>query len=79
MVAAYILVDIKKGFTERVVEALYEVDEIQLLSVVTGEFDIIIRVITNTLEELYHLMIEKIDPIEGVNETITSVVEKDFK
>ena len=79
MVAAYILVDIKKGFTERVVEALYEVDEIQLLSVVTGEFDIIIRVITNTLEDLYHLMIEKIDPIEGVNETITSVVEKDFK
>ena len=79
MVAAYILVDIKKGFTERVVEALFEVDEIQLLSVVTGEFDIIIRVITNTLEELYHLMIEKIDPIEGVNETITSVVEKDFK
>ena len=79
MVAAYILIDVKKGFTERVVKSLSEVDEIQLLSVVTGEFDIFIRVITDELEDLYQLMIDKIDPIEGVNETITSVVEKDFK
>ena len=78
MVASYILIDVKKGFTERVVNALSEVKQIELLSVVTGEFDIIIRVITEDLEDLYQLMIDKIDPIEGVNETITSVVEKDF-
>ncbi|MHA1910497.1 MAG: Lrp/AsnC family transcriptional regulator [Candidatus Kariarchaeaceae archaeon] len=79
MVAAYILIDVKKGFTEQVVKALSEVDQIQLLSVVTGDYDVIIRVITNDLEDLYQLMIDYIDPIEGVNETITSVVEKDFK
>ncbi|MCG3219128.1 MAG: Lrp/AsnC ligand binding domain-containing protein [Candidatus Heimdallarchaeota archaeon] len=79
MVAAYILIDVKKGFTERVVEALSMVDNIQLLSVVTGEFDIIIRVVTDELEDLYQLMIDSIDPIEGVNDTITSVVEKEFK
>jgi 2-isopropylmalate synthase len=79
MVAAYILIDVKRGFTEHVVKALSKVEKIQLLSVVTGEYDIIIRVVTDDLDDLYQLMIDNIDPVEGVNETITSVVEKDFK
>ena len=69
MVAAYILVDVKRGFTEQVVKDLSAVDQIQLLSVVTGEFDIIIRVVTDELEDLYQLMIDKIDPIEGPGNT----------
>ncbi len=79
MINAYILIDVRKGYTEKVVNELKPIDEIELLSVVTGEFDIIIRVSVKDLETLYYLMVNKIDPIKGVNETITSVITSDFK
>ncbi|MCY3411960.1 MAG: Lrp/AsnC ligand binding domain-containing protein [Candidatus Heimdallarchaeota archaeon] len=79
MISAYILIDVKKGHTVKVVELLKQVDEIELLSVVTGEYDIIIRIKVQELDELFDIMVNKIDSIEGVNETVTSIVEKDFK
>lgn len=78
VISAYILIDVKIGYTEKVISALRNIDELELLSVVTGEYDIIIRVTLEDLDSLYQLMINKVDPVEGVNETITSVVEKDF-
>ena len=79
MIKAYILVDVRKGFTERVVEELSKIDEIELLSVVTGEHDLIVRVSVDDLNGLFQLMVNQIDPIQGIVETITAVVEKDFK
>lgn len=79
MIKAYILVDVRKGFTERVVDELGKIDEIELLSVVTGEHDLIVRVSVNDLDGLFQLMVNKIDPVQGIVETVTAVVEKDFK
>lgn len=79
MIKAYILVDVRKGFTERVVDELGKIDEIELLSVVTGERDLIVRVSVNDLDGLFQLMVNKIDPVQGIVETVTAVVEKDFK
>ena len=79
MIKAYILVDVRKGFTERVVEELGNINEIELLSVVTGEHDLIVRVSVDDLDGLFQLMVNQIDPIQGIVETVTAVVEKDFK
>ena len=79
MIKAYILIDVRKGFTERVVEELATIEEIELLSVVTGEHDLIIRVSVDDLDGLFQLMVNQIDPIQGIVETVTAVVEKDFK
>ncbi len=73
MIKAYILIDVRKGFTERVVEELGKIDEIELLSVVTGEHDIIIRVSVDVLDNLFHLMVNQIDPIQGIVETVTAI------
>ena len=79
MIKAYILIDVRKGFTERVVDELGKIDEIELLSVVTGEHDLIVRVSVNDLDGLFQLMVNQIDPVLGIIETVTAVVEKDFK
>ncbi len=79
IIKAYILIDVRKGFTERVVDELAKIDEIELLSVVTGEHDLIVRVSVDDLDGLFQLMVNQIDPVQGIIETITAVVEKDFK
>ena len=54
-----------------------EIDNIVKISVVAGEFDIVVRVHIKSLEILLKVT-DKIQMIKGVNKTTTQVIEKEI-
>ncbi|MCE7747656.1 MAG: Lrp/AsnC family transcriptional regulator [Candidatus Heimdallarchaeota archaeon] len=76
-VSAYIFFIVDLGKTQEVVNALREIPNIVNVAVVTGEYDIVVKIIVENLEELFHVTTEKIHMIEGISETQTSVIEKE--
>ncbi len=76
-VNAYILINVKVGTTAHVFNELSKIDEATHISLTAGEFDIIVRVTVNSLEELFNLT-EKIHKIDGIIKTVTHVVEKEL-
>ncbi|NPD88116.1 MAG: Lrp/AsnC ligand binding domain-containing protein [Asgard group archaeon] len=76
-VSAYIFFIIKLGKTQEVIDQLRKIPEIVSVAVVTGEYDVIAKVIVENLEELYEIATQRIHMIEGIEDTQTAVVEKE--
>jgi len=77
LITAYIMINVAVGKVAHVVEKLKSIENIKWVSVVAGEFDIIVRVHVESLEELFYVT-EKIHRIEGITRTTTHVVEKEI-
>jgi DNA-binding Lrp family transcriptional regulator len=77
MISAYILVHIKPGNTEKITADMRKITSIEKISVVAGEFDIVIRVNVKSLDRLLKVT-DKLQMIEGVNKTTTQVIEKEI-
>jgi len=77
MINAYILVSMQPGNSDKAIEEMRKIDHVEKISVVAGEFDIVIRVKVETLEELLHATNE-IQMIHGVQKTTTQVIEKEI-
>ena len=77
MISAYILVNIKPGNTEKIIADMRKITSIEKISVVAGEFDIVIRVNVKSLDRLLKVT-DKLQMIEGVNKTTTQVIEKEI-
>ena len=59
--------------SEIVYTELLKIQEVGIVSEVTGRFDMLITVGTRTLEELHSLVIERIGKIDGIQNTETFV------
>ena len=77
MISAYILVHIKPGNTQKIIADMRKIANIEKISVVAGEFDVVIRVHVKTLDRLLKVT-DKIQMIKGVNKTTTQVIEKEI-
>ena len=77
MISAYILVHISPGNTEKIISEIRKIENIVKISVVAGEFDIVVRVQIRSLEKLLKVT-DKIQMIKGVNKTTTQVIEKEI-
>lgn len=77
MISAYILVHIKPGNTEEIIAGMRKITNVEKISVVAGEFDIVIRVKVKSLDRLLKVT-DKLQMIEGVNKTTTQVIEKEI-
>ncbi|MBS3796065.1 MAG: Lrp/AsnC ligand binding domain-containing protein [Candidatus Thorarchaeota archaeon] len=75
-IGAYILMDIEISKTDEVVSKLREIEQARRISVTTGDYDIVLLLDVQDLEELYDITVQKIAHIPGIRETTTSVVEK---
>jgi Lrp/AsnC family transcriptional regulator for asnA, asnC and gidA len=61
---------------------LTEVERIRLVkryATITGEYDILLEVEANSMEELHDLVLDKLDPIKGIDETNTHIILKDLR
>ena len=76
-IKAYIMCSIRLGTTNEVLNKLKKIPNVTSVAVITGELDIIIRVETKTMEEMYNRT-QEIHLIDGVIETATSVIQKEF-
>jgi DNA-binding Lrp family transcriptional regulator len=77
MISAYILLNMKPGNNEKAIAEMRKIEDIAKISIVTGEYDIVVRVQVENLEKLLKVT-DKIQMIKGVNKTTTQVIEKEI-
>lgn len=77
MISAYILVEMEPGDADKSIEEMRKIANIAKISVVAGEFDIVIRAQVKKLENLLTVT-NKIQKIKGVRKTTTQVIEKEI-
>ena len=77
MINAYILISMEPGNSEKAIKEMRKIDNIVKVSIVAGEYDIVVRTQVETLEDLLEVT-EKIHTIKGVNKTTTQVIEKEI-
>ena len=77
MISAYILIHIKPGNSDKVITEMRKIENVTKISVVAGEFDIVVRVQVKSLDKLLKVT-NKLQMIEGVKKTTTQVIEKEL-
>ena len=77
MISAYILIHIKPGNSDRVITEMRKIEKLTKISVVAGEFDIVVRVQVKSLDKLLKVT-NKLQLIEGVKKTTTQIIEKEL-
>lgn len=74
---AYILINVKLGMTNDVLAKLKKIPGITSIAVITGQYDIIARVETVDMNEMYNRT-QEVHLIDGIIETTTSIIQKEF-
>jgi len=77
MINAYILITMRPGYADKTIKEMRKIENVEKISVVAGEFDIIVRVHIKTLEKLLKVT-NQIQKIDGVKKTTTQVIEKEL-
>ena len=76
MVTAYIMVIVKPGSEIKVAERLMREGEVKDIAIVYGEYDIIMKVEVETMEDLQKFLSEKVRAIDEVEKTTTLIAWK---
>ena len=77
MINAYILISTRPGKSDNILREMRKIEKIEKISVVAGEYDIVVRVHVKTLEKLLKVT-DKLQLIDGVKKTTTQVIEKEI-
>ena len=67
----------KPGNSEQAIKDMRGIENIEKISVVAGEYDIVIRAHVDDLEQLLAVT-DKIQMIPGVKKTTTQIIEKEI-
>ncbi|MGL4177967.1 MAG: Lrp/AsnC family transcriptional regulator [Phycicoccus sp.] len=74
MVQAYILIQTDVGRAASVAQTIAGIEGVALAEDVTGPYDVIARVESDSVDELGKLVIAKIQDVEGITRTLTCTV-----
>ncbi len=74
MTKAIIMINTDVGKEDEIMEKLFQLPEVKDVFLVYGIHDIIAIVETNTMDQLRNLITEKIRQMDGVKNTLTSIV-----
>jgi len=77
MINAYILLSMRPGKTDKAIQEMRKTENVEKISIVAGDYDIVVRVQVETLEKLLEVT-DKLQMIEGVRKTTTQVIEKEI-
>ena len=77
MINAYILLSMRTGNSDKTLKEMRKLERVEKISVVAGEYDVVVRVRVETLEQLLEVT-NDIQMIEGVTKTTTQVIEKEI-
>jgi len=77
MIKAYILTEMQPGDYNKAIKEMEKIENIKKISVVAGDYDIIIRAEVNRVNDLLKIT-NKLHMIDGVNKTKTQVIEKEL-
>jgi DNA-binding Lrp family transcriptional regulator len=76
---AFVDIFVESSLMDDVVKSLIELDNLEELYEVTGEFDIVTLLSAANIEEFREVLKNKIMKIRGVKSTVSSVVLKAYK
>lgn len=77
MIKAYILLNMNYRNFKKALDEMSSFKQIEKISVIAGQYDIIVRVGIENLEELLDLT-NNIQMINGVEKTTTQIIEKEI-
>ena len=77
MINAYILTIIQPGKSNKVIQEMRKIENVEKVSVVAGDYDIVVRASVKGLEKLLKVT-DKLQMIDGVKKTTTQVIEKEI-
>jgi DNA-binding Lrp family transcriptional regulator len=77
MINAYILINMKPGNNDKAIEKMRKLEDIAKISVVAGEYDIVVRAQVKSLDRLLKVT-DGIQMINGVMKTTTQIIEKEI-
>ena len=67
----------KPGKSDNAIREMRKIKNIEKISIVAGDYDIVVRVQVKSLEKLL-IVTDKLQMIEGVRKTTTQVIEKEI-
>jgi DNA-binding Lrp family transcriptional regulator len=65
------------GYSNEAIREIKKIENVEKISIVAGEYDIVVRVHVKNLERLLKVT-DKIQLIKGVRKTTTQVIEKEL-
>jgi len=77
-IQAYIMTNMYPGIYTKALDEMKKIKFIEKISIVTGKYDIVVKVNVKNLEQLNKLTSQLLK-INGVERTNTQVIEKDYK
>jgi len=77
MISAYILITMQPGKTDKAIKEMRSISNIVKISIIAGEYDIVVRAQVKNLEELLEVT-DKLQVVEGISKTTTQIIEKEI-
>ena len=77
MISAYMLLMMQPGVFDTAIKEIRKIKNIVKVSVIAGEYDIILRVQVKTMEQLLDVS-NQLQMIKGIQKTTTQVIEKEI-
>lgn len=78
-VKAYILFKVSSGAEREVCKKIADFDEVLVAGIIYGEYDLIAKVSTSSLEALEEFMAEKIRTVPDILVTSTVIIAREYK
>jgi DNA-binding Lrp family transcriptional regulator len=75
-VSAYVLVTLNPGTEKDMLKKISHLDEVKRVSMMYGEYDAIIKVCTENLEQLNQFLTDKLRVLPDIFQTATLIVAK---
>jgi DNA-binding Lrp family transcriptional regulator len=76
MPSAYILVNTEIGSEKHVLKALKKIDGVEKIHNLWGIYDIIVNVKANSIDELEHIITNRIEKIGKINSKLTMLINE---
>jgi len=74
MVQAFVLIQAGVGMASRVGQAVGAIQGVRSADIVTGPYDVVVRVESASIDALGRLVVSKIQAVEGITRTLTCPV-----
>jgi len=76
METAYVLIVSELGSEQHVIEKLLMINEIKEVNQLWGAYDVVVKVVGSTLDDVREIITEKIRMIEGIKTTVSLIVSR---
>jgi DNA-binding Lrp family transcriptional regulator len=78
-VQAYIMINVKTGSEDRVADQILKFSEVEDISAIYGEYDLIVKVEAKDMNHLDRLIIDKLRNVSEILLTATMLIAKEYK